>query len=99
LVGSPPTPYIFDDRCNIEDVGKAIEFVYELDPEERRKRGLAGREWAMSDEAGFTAIKMANRVIEYCDKGFEEFTPRPRYEVYKIEDRPRKYITHKLFDY
>ena len=53
----------------------------------------------MSDEAGFTAKKMANRVIEYCDKGFKTFVPRPRYQIHKIEDRPRQYITHKLFGY
>lgn len=99
LVGSPPTPYIFDDRCKIEDVGAAIEEVYNLGPEERKRRGLLGREWACSDEAGLTAIKMANRVIEHCDRGLEEFTPRPRYELHKVEDRPKKYIEHKLFDY
>ena len=99
LVGSPPTPYIFDDRCSIEDVGAALEFTYNLGPEERKKRGIAGREWARSEEAGFTAIKMANRVIEYCDRGFEEFIPRPRYEIHKAVDRPRKYITHNLFGY
>ena len=53
----------------------------------------------MSDEAGFTAEKMANRVIEICDRGFEEFTPRPRFELHTIAERPKKYITHKLFDY
>jgi len=99
LVGSPPTPYIFDDRCTIEDAAKAIELVYNLGPEERQKRGMAGRQWAMSEEAGFTAEIMANRVIEACDEGFNTFKPRPRYEIHKVEDRPRKYITHNLFDY
>ena len=99
MVGSPPTPYIFDDRCNVEDAGAAIEEIYNLGPEERKRRGLAAREWAMSDEAGFTAEKMANKVIEVCDRGFEEFKPRPRFELHTITDRPRKYITHKLFDY
>ena len=99
MVGSPPTPYIFDDRCNVEDAGAAIEEIYNLGPEERKRRGLAAREWAMSDEAGFTAEKMANKVIEVCDRGFEEFEPRPRFELHTITERPKKYITHKLFDY
>jgi len=99
MVGSPPTPYIFDDRCNVEDAGAAIEEIYNLGPEERKRRGLAAREWAMSDEAGFTAEKMANKVIEVCDRGFEEFQPRPRFELHTITERPKKYITHKLFDY
>ena len=99
MVGSPPTPYIFDDRCNVEDAAAAIEEVYNLGPEERNRRGLVGRDWARSDEAGFTAEKMANKVIEVCDRGFEEFTPRPRFELHTITERPNKYVTHKLFDY
>ncbi len=99
MVGSPPTPYIFDDRCNVEDIGAAIETLYNLGPDEWKRRGLAGREWARSEEAGFTAEKMANKVIEVCDRGFEEFNPRPRFEVHKVGERPSKYINHKLFDY
>ena len=40
LAGSPPTPYIFDDRANPEDVANAIKTIYELGPDERKKRGL-----------------------------------------------------------
>ena len=38
--------------------------VYKMGPEERERRGLAGREWAMSDEAGFTAEKMGERFVD-----------------------------------
>ena len=99
MVGSPPTPYIFDDRCMPEDVAAAIKQVYDLSPEERKRRGMAGREWAMSDEAGLTAEKMANRVIESCDEAFEKFVPRPHYEIYKYEDPKRKQVLHKLTGY
>ena len=99
LVGSPPTPYIFDDRCNVEDAGEAILELYNLGPEERKRRGESGRAWARSEESGFTAINMANTVIKVCDRAFEEFTPRPAYDLFKIESRPSNYVNHKLFDY
>lgn len=99
LVGSVPTPYIFDDRCNPEDVADAIMDVYNLGPEERKRRGLKGREWVMSEESGMSAVNMGNNVIKYCDQAFEEFVPRPTFEVYKVTDRPRKYVQHALYGY
>ena len=99
VAGSPPTPYIFDDRCSAEDAAQALLRVYELGAEERKARGEAGRKWATGDEAKFTARHMANSVIEILDKGFDKFTPRESYEFRTIGKRPRKYITHKLTDY
>jgi hypothetical protein len=32
-----------------------------------KRRGLKGREWALSDEAGFTTKHQAQRVIEAFD--------------------------------
>ena len=99
VAGSPTTPYIYDDRCMPEDVAQALLKVYKLGKEERDKKGLAGREWAMSDEAGFTAAKMSKTIQDIMDEGFETFTPRPAYEIFKAEDRPSKYIQHKLTGY
>ena len=39
MVGSPPTPYIWDDTCRPEDAAKQIEVLYNLTPEEREERG------------------------------------------------------------
>ena len=55
MVGSVPTPYIFDDRCSPEDVAIALEQVYSLGKQERDRRGLKAREWATSDESGMSA--------------------------------------------
>ena len=99
LAGSVPTPYIFDDRCAPEDVAIALKEVYELPKEERIKRGLAGREWAMSNEAGFTAIAMSKRVSEAIDKTIDNFIPRARYDLIKVENKPSKLVEHKLTGY
>jgi len=96
MVGSVPTPYIFDDRCAPEDVAKALEQVYNLGKEERDRRGLAAREWVTSDESGMSARQMCENVIDAMDETFDKFTPRSRFDLYKVTDRPKKYITHKL---
>ena len=99
LAGSPPTPYIFDDRANPEDVANAIKTVYELGPDERKKRGLKGREWALSEEAGFTAKVMADRVGKTIEEGFKKFKPRPKFEIIKAGKIPSKYVKHKILNY
>jgi hypothetical protein len=94
LVGSPQTPYIWDDRCRPEDAAEQIMRVY-LD-EERVEKGLAGREWAMSDEAGFTAEIMAQRTIKNIDKTFETFTPRKKFEFINVTELEEDKLPHKL---
>ena len=96
LVGSVPTPYIYDDRCAPEDVAKALCEVYDMGKEERDRRGLLAREWVTSDESGMSARQMCENVIDSMNESFEKFTPRPRFELHKITDRPKKYINHKL---
>lgn len=96
LVGSVPTPYIFDDRCEPLDVAKAIQDVYNLPKEERDAKGLKAREWVTSDESGMSARQMCENVIDAMDQSFEKFVPRARFELHKITDRPKKRITHKL---
>jgi glycosyltransferase involved in cell wall biosynthesis len=80
IQGSVPTPYISDDRCNPEDAAERIFEVYSLSKEERKRRGLKGREWATGDEAGFTAEKMGERVINSIEALFETWAPREEFE-------------------
>jgi hypothetical protein len=96
IVGSPVTPYIWDDRCNPEDAADRIMELYKMSPEERQERGEKGRQWALGDEAGFTAQMMGDRVIEACDTLFNTWTSRPKYEVVKIEKLKPNYINHSL---
>jgi glycosyltransferase involved in cell wall biosynthesis len=96
LVGSVPTPYIFDDRCEPEDAADQIEAVYNLGPEERQRRGNTGREWALGDEAGFTSEKMGNRIIKYVDELFDTWQPREKYEFILTGEYKKKVLNHKL---
>ena len=96
VVGSLPTPYIFDDRCSFEDIASAIEECYNLTPEERLRRGKAAREWVTSKESGMSAASMCSNVISSIEETLKEFTPRPDFDFIKVEDRKRDYVEHKL---
>ena len=99
LTGSVPTPYIFDDRCRPEDAAQAILEAFNLSKEERDNRGLKGREWAMSDESGFTAKNMSFTIGTTINEALEKFVPRSKFDLIKIETLPKKYIKHKLLNY
>jgi glycosyltransferase involved in cell wall biosynthesis len=96
IQGSPPTPYIFDDRCTSEDAAKQIKAIYDLSPEERKAKGLKGREWALSDEAGFTSEHQGKRVIESFDKLFSIWKPREKFELINTNEVKDRVIPHKL---
>ena len=96
LVGSPPTPYIWDDLCKAEDAAERIKEVYHMSKEERMERGLKGREWALSDEAGFTGEHQGKRVIEAFDELFETWVPREKYELVNALEAEDRIINHNL---
>jgi hypothetical protein len=96
IQGSPTTPYIWDDRCNAEDAAEQIMHVYKLGKSTLKQRGLAGREWALSDEAGFTGEKMGARVIETLDNLFDTWKPREKYELINTNQVEKKVVPHKL---
>lgn len=96
VVGSPTTPYIFDDRCSFEDLALAIEESYNLTPEERLARGKAAREWVTSEESGMSALSMCKNVITSIEETLDKFKPRPEFDFIKIENSKPDYIEHKL---
>jgi len=96
LVGSPQTPYIWDDTCNPEDAAKQIMNVYSLTKEERQSKGLKGREWALGDEAGFTSKHQGDRVIDALTELFDTWEPREKYELINVNTYPDRVINHKL---
>ena len=84
--GSPLTPYIFASQCSIEDAAIALMKVYKMGPEERKKRGLKGREWVLSEESGFTAKAMGQKFIDNIDGLFKKWKPRKRFNLIKVDD-------------
>jgi len=99
LAGSPGTPYIFDDRCDPNDVAAALEYVYKLPKEQREANGLAGRDWLLSEEAQMTSDRMCTNVIEAIEETFIKFKPRARFDVFKADKPSSIKVTHALTGY
>ena len=55
LMGSIPTPFIFDDRPSFEDFADVIKQWYDMGDEERVRCGQLGHEFVMSDDAMMSA--------------------------------------------
>lgn len=95
IQGSLPTPYIFDDRCDITDVAKAMMYWYEVSPSERKECGLAGREFAMSNEANFTAEQMCSGYINATTKVLANWKPLPRYTLHSAKQHIQEHSNRK----
>ena len=96
VVGSPKTPYIFDDRLDFRDLADALMQSYKMSKEEKVERGLAGREWVTSDESMASARMMNKNVIKYLNKTIDNFKPRNNFEFIKIDKLRVKQLQHKL---
>ena len=98
IQGSVPTPYIWDDRVDPKDAADQIYDAYFFNGRKKLKeKGMKGREWALSDEAGFTAEKMGKKMIEGIDEVFENFQPRENYEFYNTDEYQVKKLPHELY--
>jgi glycosyltransferase involved in cell wall biosynthesis len=95
IQGSPPTPYIWDDRCRAEDAAEQIMAIYSLPKEERKAKGLKGREWALG-EAGFTGKIQGKRIIESFKELFKTWKPREKYELINANEVKDRINTHNL---
>ena len=83
LVGSPATPYIFEDNTRWEDAADRLLEIYNMSKEERHRRGKLGREFMMG-EANMTSEYMCNKLINDIELTFNTFKPQPRYTLLKV---------------
>jgi len=99
LVGSIPTPYIWDDRADFRDIAEQIGRVHELktaNPTQYEEVSKAAREWVSSDESMMSTRWMSKNVIEGINETFDKFTPRAKFEFFKVESLKPKSIPHPL---
>ena len=97
LVGSVPTPYIFDDRPEPADIATQIKTAWlektsiKIQYDEKCE---AAYKWVTSDESMMTAANMCKNVIEGIDETFTKFQPRHLFELIQIETptQPKHYI-------
>jgi hypothetical protein len=96
IQGSVPTPYIADDRCDYIDAATAISEARLLGKEERDRRGLLGREWVTSKEAGMSSQNMASNFMMSMDYLLKNYEPRVRYQIIKIKPRKKRYLPNPI---
>jgi len=101
LIGSVPTPYIYDDRANPHDVAEQIKNIYNIrtsEPEYYKEICEAANKWVTSDEAMMSARWMCKNVIEGIDGTFNKWEPRHKFELIPVEtpEQPKHYVKHSI---
>ena len=82
-MGSVPTPYIFDDRCDWEDAADRLKEWYEMDKDERRRCGIKGHYFVKSKDSNMSAENMCRLFYEHMETAMEKFEPRKKFNIYK----------------
>jgi hypothetical protein len=81
LNGSVPTPYIYEDRVNVNDVANAIGEMYKLGKKKRTANGKKGREWAIRNLSSKVMCDSMSNGIETAIKNYK---PKERFNLYKL---------------
>ena len=101
LVGSVPTPYIFDDRAEPFDIAEQIKCMYLAKtevPDMFARIGELAHEWVTSDESMMSARLMSENVIDGIDETFAKWEPRYAFELIKVEplEQPKHFVKHVI---
>jgi hypothetical protein len=101
LVGSVPTPYIFDDRAEPFHIADQIGALYKTKmetPEVYKEQCKAAHEWTTSDESMMSARLMSKNVIDGIDETFAKWEPRYAFELIKVEplEQPKHFVKHVI---
>ena len=86
-MGSPPTPYIFDDRCDWEDVADQLRVAFDMGKTERARRGQLGREWVMGDESYMSSRKMGELFVKNMGHLLKMWRPKEPFKLYTENDK------------
>jgi glycosyltransferase involved in cell wall biosynthesis len=81
--GSVPTPYIFDDRVDFEDVTPLIMDWYKMPKEDREAAGLKGRKHFLG-EGKLSREAMCDALIEGMEGAFENWKPREKFKLIEL---------------
>tara|TARA_A100001201_G_scaffold143693_2_gene146762 strand:- start:2761 stop:4149 length:1389 start_codon:yes stop_codon:yes gene_type:complete len=84
LQGSPPTPYIFDDRCDYEDAGEQLLNVYNLTDEQKDVIAKEALEFIKDENISMTAPLMGKRFIESMETAFDNWKPVDNFRLEEV---------------
>jgi glycosyltransferase involved in cell wall biosynthesis len=81
--GSVPTPYIFDDRIDFEDVAPLIMDWYNTPKIARNLLGKKGREWMIGDGM-LSNEAMCKTLVDGIEGAFENWKPKQKFKLIEI---------------
>ncbi len=81
--GSVPTPYIFDDRIDFEDVAPLIMDFYKMGREERKVAGLKGRKHFLG-EGKLSKEAMCDTLVEGMEGAFANWKPKQKFKLIEL---------------
>jgi len=83
IIGSSVTPYLFNDIVSHEGIIAALQYWYDISPEERERRGAAGRDFSINNN--MTSKQMTYNMEQDIAKTITEFTKAELFEIYPTE--------------
>jgi len=81
MVGSIPTPYIYESLIANEDLIDIFEDISTYTKAELKYKGKLGREFILREDIGMSAKEMGNGFIRSMDYTLDKFQPRTKYEI------------------
>ena len=81
--GSVPTPYIFDDRIDFEDITPLIMDFYKMGKEERTKAALKGRKHYIG-EGKLSKEAMCDALVEGMEGAFANWKPKQKFKLIEL---------------
>jgi glycosyltransferase involved in cell wall biosynthesis len=101
IVGSIPTPYIFDDRAEPFDIADQIEALYKTktqQPKEYQAQCEAAHKWVMSGESMMSAAHMSDNIIAGIEETFAKWEPRYAFELIDVKplEQPKHFVKHVI---
>lgn len=101
IVGSIPTPYIFDDRAEPFDIADQISLLYKTkteNPEEYKNQCELAYKWVTSEEAMMTSTAMSKNIIDGIEETFAKWEPRYAFELIDVKplEQPKHFVKHVI---
>ena len=81
--GSVPTPYIFDDRVDFQDVAPLIMDWYRIGREERKAAGLKGRKFFLG-EGKLSREAMCQALVDGMEGAFANWKPKQKFKLIEL---------------
>jgi glycosyltransferase involved in cell wall biosynthesis len=86
VIGSQEVPYIYEDRVSKEDFHHALTMLYTMDPEQRKKFGLEGREHVIKN---YNFENYTKKWVEIFDNAIAKhgsWDKRQNYQAWELRE-------------